>query len=129
METSLYLAKFIGIVMAMMGVYILLFPNKLRVVATEFLDSQALMFLGGMMALMVGVPILLAHNIWVMAWPVIITLFGWLAIVAGILRLTMSEGLRQWGIQTVQSRASMLFAGMIMLAIGAVLVGKGFGWT
>ena len=41
----------------------------------------------GLVALLIGLTIVNVHNFWIAGWPVIITLFGWLAIIGGIIRM------------------------------------------
>lgn len=52
------------------------------------LETQpAFQFIMGILALMLGILMVLAHNVWEMAWPVAVTIVGWLAIGKGLMRL------------------------------------------
>jgi len=126
MQTSIYLAQLIGPVMAIMGLYILVFPTRLQEVAREFLASAALMFLAGVMALILGIAIVLSHNIWVMGWPVIITIFGWVAIPAGLLRLSMGAEGRANATEFLAYRGLFIFAGALLAVLGAWLSWAGY---
>ena len=129
METSIVIARLIGPVLFILGLYVLLCPVRLRAVAEEFLINDGLMFIGGLMAIVTGVAIVGAHNIWVLDWPVIITLFGWIALSAGIMRLLVGDGMRSMGRLILDNRAFMVVDGLIMTALGAYLSTKGFGWV
>ncbi len=50
----------------------------------DFANSPALLFLTGILTLVFGFVLVVFHNVWVMGWPVIITVFGWIALFKGI---------------------------------------------
>jgi hypothetical protein len=87
MQTSLFLARLIGPVMLVVGLAVFANPRGFRGMSEEFLASRALMFLGGLIIMPVGLAIVLTHNVWTMDWRVLITLFGWLTTIGGALRL------------------------------------------
>jgi len=41
----------------------------------------------GMITLLIGLPIVLLHNIWIGTLPIIVTFFGWLTVLKGCLRI------------------------------------------
>lgn len=53
----------------------------------EFINSAAMMYIGGIMALVIGYLILAFHNTWTKDWSVIITIIGHLALIKGVLIL------------------------------------------
>ena len=55
--------------------------------AQEFLRSPALIFFSGMILMPAGLAVVLSHNVWVLNWPLIITLLGWIAVISGALRI------------------------------------------
>ena len=126
MQTSVYLAQLMGPIIAIMGVYILVFPARIQIVGREFLSSAALMFLAGVLALLVGLAIVLSHNVWVMGWPVVITVFGWVAIPAGLLRLFMGPDGRAKTIELLEYKADLRLAGAVLTIVGAWLVWGGY---
>ena len=126
MQTSVYLAQLMGPIIAIMGVYILVFPARIQMVGREFLSSAALMFLAGVLALLVGLAIVLSHNVWVMGWPVVITVFGWVAIPAGLLRLFMGPDGRAKTIELSEYKAVLRLAGAVLTIVGAWLVWGGY---
>lgn len=127
METSLMLARLIGPVMVVMGAYILLRTEHLARAAREILDSAALLMIAGLLAFVPGLAIVLAHNVWVAGWPVIVTLLGWIAMLAGLARMFMPDTMRRVG-ATMLDRPRVFFVGpgLVMLALGGFLCLKGF---
>lgn len=49
--------------------------------ATDFIENTGLIIMSGFFALVMGLAIVNAHIVWVMDWPVIITIFGWAAVI------------------------------------------------
>ena len=126
LETSIFLARLIGPVFLVMGLAILINPKRIRQVGLEFVDSEALILLSGLMTLTVGVAIVNVHNIWVAAWPVIITLFGWIAILAGTLRIAASAEMKAIGRAMLEKTVFFAVPGAIMAALGAYLSFQGY---
>ena len=87
MQTSIFLARLIGPVMALVGVSLLVNELAFRKMAQEFLRSPALIFFSGMILMPAGLAVVLGHNVWVLNWPLIITLLGWIAVISGALRI------------------------------------------
>ena len=87
METSLFIARIVGPLLGVSGLATLINRTLLEDIGREFLDSKALLFLAGVMALITGLVIVNTHNIWIAGWPVMITAFGWIAVVAGVVRI------------------------------------------
>ena len=89
METSVLLAKLMGPLLLLLGLYVVFLPDRLARIGREYLASEALMFTAGLLALTAGLAIVVGHNVWVMDWPVLITIFGWIAVGAGLARLLL----------------------------------------
>src|SRR6202047_4220851 len=87
MSTSVFLARLIGPVMLVIGLAVLTNQSAFRAMAEEFLASRALIFLSGLLIMPVGLAIVLTHNIWAADGRVMITLFGWLNLIGGAMRL------------------------------------------
>lgn len=127
METSLMLARLIGPVMVVMGAYVLLRPEHLERAAREILDSAALLMIAGLLAFVPGLAIVLAHNVWVAGWPVVVTLMGWIAMLAGLARMFLPDTMRRAGeVMLGRPRIFLVGPGLVMLAVGGFLCLKGF---
>ncbi len=127
METSLLIARLLGPLLLVAGLTMLANPKALQDVAREFLASRALIFLAGILALLAGLAIVNTHNHWVAGWPVVITLFGWIAILGGIIRIGFPALTKTIG-EKMLARATMLrWIGLIQAALGAFLMYVGYG--
>lgn len=49
--------------------------------------APSLIYLNGTLLFVAGVAVVRAHNIWIWKWPVVVTVLGWLAMLAGLYRL------------------------------------------
>jgi len=83
MELSILLAKIFAAVYLAAGLSILFNPRFYPRILDDMLKNVAVMYLYGFIALIFGVFMVTYHNFWVMDWTVVITLFGWAALIKG----------------------------------------------
>jgi uncharacterized protein YjeT (DUF2065 family) len=124
--TSIFLAKLIGPIVLVAAVGLFLNAAAYRAMAQEFLRNPALLYLSGLLTLTAGVAIVLAHNVWVARWPVLITILGWLAAIGGALRILLPERARRLGEAMLRKPLAMQIGGAIWLAVGALLCFFGY---
>lgn len=126
METSIFIARLMGPLVIVVGLTALITPKWLQEVAQEFLASRALIFLAGVMALLIGLAVVNTHNIWTAGWPVIITLFGWLAIAGGILRIGFPALTKSLGEAMLAKQSALRGIAACQVALGAYLSFVGY---
>jgi hypothetical protein len=126
MSTSIFLARLIGPVMALVGVSLIVNEAAFRKMAEEALRSPALIFFSGMILLPAGLAVVLSHNRWVMDWPVIITLLGWVAVISGALRVFAPDRAARIGENFLTRKEVIVVAASFWLVVGAVLSYFGF---
>jgi len=83
MENSVFLAKILGPYCIIIATGILFNLESYQKIIKDFYKNSALLYLGGILALLFGFLIVLFHNVWVADWPVIITIFGWGGLIKG----------------------------------------------
>lgn len=121
MYPSLFLAQLIGPTLLVIGLGMIVSRDAYRTMAQEFLGSRALIYIAGILAFVPGLAIVLTHNVWVAGWPVIITLFGWLALLGGIFRLIFPQEVTRIGSRIIAMPSALTVGGIVVLALGAVL--------
>lgn len=84
MDISLFLAKALGLYLTIVSITMLINAANVRNVIKEIMNSPALFFLSAILALIMGILLVLSHNIWGANWRVIVTLTGWLALFKGV---------------------------------------------
>jgi hypothetical protein len=86
MTTSKYIARLMGPVLLIIAIGMALglamegqgYSSLLK----EFIGNRGLIFITGVLALLAGLAIVNAHNLWVPDWRVIVTVLGWLLVFA-----------------------------------------------
>ena len=126
MQRSIYLARLIGPPLLVAGVGVLFNGEVFRALYEQFVISPALLYLSGVIALPVGIAIVLAHNLWVKDWRVIVILFGWLTVIGGVARMVAPQLAQIVGGAVLDTPYTLTVAGVVMAAIGCVLSYFGF---
>jgi hypothetical protein len=57
----------------------------------ELAHSRLSLYIGGLLSLIIGVALVMYHNIWVKDLQVMVTLLGWAALIKGIVLLAFPE--------------------------------------
>ena len=126
MQTSVYIARLIGPIFLAVAIGALVNGPVYKKLAAQFLDSIALIYVSGVLLMFAGMAVLLAHNVWVAEWRVLITLLGWLAAIGGAVRIVMPQGTESVGRRILKHPQGLTIAAVIWLAIGAVLCFFGY---
>jgi hypothetical protein len=127
MTTSKTIARLMGPVMLAMGLGMVIENDTMRELSREFLSNRGLIYLAGMLTLLAGLAIVNVHNLWTDDWRVIITVFGWLAIVGGLFRILLPGQVQELGTGMTENIALMIIGGLAMIVLGGVLVYHGYG--
>ena len=126
MQTSIYLAKLIGPLVAVAGVGFLLNRSAFMRFADDFIGNTGFIMMSGFPALLAGLAIVNAHNVWVADWPVIITLLGWTAVIGGIMRITMPGAVRAIGSAILGATSFIVIEAVILIGLGGWLSYAGY---
>ena len=84
MYTSIFLAKLFGPYCLIVATGVLLNQKAYRKVMEDIIQNSAIIYIAGVIALIFGLLTVLVHNVWVVSWPVMITLLGWIALLKGV---------------------------------------------
>jgi hypothetical protein len=77
-------------------------------------------YLNGTPLFIAGLSIIRAHNRWTVAWPVMVTLVGWVAFLGGLFRMFVPEA-------QLAGQNSFTYAALVLLfAFGTVLTFKAY---
>lgn len=127
MELSYYLAQLIGLSLAVFALLGLMNPKFIDGAIRDMRTSPLLNLLFGFIAIVVGLAIVLAHNIWDSSWRVVVTLVGWISLLKGITFLLQPDLLVRLGKTVYQGGSKSKLALFIALIVGAYIAYKGFG--
>jgi hypothetical protein len=126
LEQSFFIAKLLGPVLTAAAIPMIVNPNYLKEIANEFLKARALIYITGVMVMLGGLSIVNKHNIWVMGWPVMITLFGWAMIIGGAFRVVLPSAVMSIGGSMLEKSIMTRILGVVWLFVGAYLSYKGY---
>jgi len=108
---------------------LLLFRNEqMRHIMTEIVTSRGLFFVLAILTVIIGLLMVTSHNIWVMAWPVVITLFSWLVLISGLLRVFFPDTSLKMAQSFIAHPVRMNTAAVVFLLIGVYLLLHVFYW-
>src|SRR5215831_2470567 len=130
MNTSRYIARLMGPVLLIIGIGMIagLFveAESYSSLMKEFIGSRALIFITGVLALLAGLAIVNAHNLWVPDWRVLVTVLGWLFILRGIMNLVSPAVVQTMGDRIVASRGGVIAGAAFTIVLGGILSIMGY---
>lgn len=126
MGTTIFLAKIIGWYLVITSVFLLVRQKDMKTAMSEVMADRGLIFFIGIVTLIFGLLLVLSHNVWVMGWPVIVTIFAWLTLIGGILRLMVPELGIKVGRFWLENLRYLYTLTAVLLIIGLYLLYKAY---
>jgi uncharacterized protein YjeT (DUF2065 family) len=123
---SIILAKIFGIYFVSVGIAIFLNPDRFKDIYRKMADNEHVILLGGIIALLLGAFVVSVHNIWVMGWPVILTVIGWMSLIKGVGILIYSHYLRFFSFMFDQPKLVYRLLGVFWSVLGLILLYYGY---
>lgn len=117
MELTLFLAKVFGLYLLVVGAGILFNKKGFEGAVNEIVASHGLAYISALVTLVIGILLILTHNVWVADWPVIITILAWVIFIKGALRVVYPK------IDADLSKALRKETYYTAIALGSILVG------
>ncbi|WP_396921825.1 hypothetical protein [Mycolicibacterium sp.] len=91
MTTQTFFALFWGWLTVIVTAMFFIRPQALHDVKRLIVENRAFGLTYGYLSLFLGLISVLLHNVWTMDWHVLITIFGWLALLKGIIVIAWPE--------------------------------------
>ena len=124
MDTSLFLLKFWGWYCVIFFFILSFNPKRIKQIV-EDLQDQKFTILISFLAIIIGLLNILFHNIWEANISLVVTLFGWLALLKEIMLFTFprttTKGITKMNIKFVQAMYIFVFL------IGVILLNEAYG--
>lgn len=119
MEKSLILAEFWGWYLILFFTIIMINTKRVKQMY-EYVKDEKLLFIISLIAIIIGLINIMMHNLWTSDWRIIITLFGWIALLKGIIffsypKLVNQKILSYWLKWFPFLMVFMLFLGLYLL--------------
>jgi len=126
MDNSTLFARFIGPYIMVIGIGLLFNLKVFLRIMEDFFKNSALVYITGLITFVAGLAIISFHNVWGMDWPVIITLFGWSALIKGVWLVVFPASSAKVSEVFVKNIKLAVIPWIIMLALGIFLTIKGY---
>lgn len=122
---SIFLAQVIGVFLFLTSLAMLVHQPRFKKTISDFLSNNSLISFSGNLSLLIGLLIVVSHNIWISQWPVLITLFGWVVLLQGLMRIYFPEAFTKMMKDLLAKNGYTVWC-WIWLLIGAYLIWMGF---
>ncbi len=121
---TIILAKIFGLYFLAIGFAFIVNPDRFKRIYQQIMKDENFLFIGGILALLIGAVVVSIHNHWVLGWPLIITLLGWWSLIKGFALLIYPGSIKLFSF--IQNRSNLFYRiiSLIYLAIGLFLIYK-----
>ena len=127
MKTSQFIAKIFGLYCLIFSVILLVNGNEFFGLMKELIDEPGFILMGAFLNLMLGLAMVVGHNVWDGTWRVVITILGWVSLGKGIILLTWPEALLGMSREMLGTQTNLTIPYVVfMIPFGAWLVWLGF---
>ena len=125
METSIFLAKVIGLVIVISTTAVLIRYKESLALEEEAVKNQAVTYLSGFAILIFGVLLVVSHSIWTFDWRLVITIMGWLVFLKGVGRIFFPSAVAHV-IKKKRDNRWFILGEIIVFLVGLYLLYYGF---
>jgi hypothetical protein len=119
---TIFLATVLGWFLVIVSFFLLFKHQHMKLIMADVIGHTGLFFVFALITLIIGLLMVTSHNIWVMGWPVVVTLFSWIILLSGLLRLMWPEVAMQMGQSFFRHPIRMQATGGVLLIIGLFLL-------
>jgi len=124
---AIWISKLIGPVILALSVPMIVTPRRLQETTRRFLADSPLILISGVLAMTAGLSIVNTHNVWVLDWTLIVTLFGWALVLGGASRIVAPRVVDAVGGAMMDRPTMTRIAGAFWALLGGFLTFKAYG--
>jgi hypothetical protein len=124
---SKLIAGLIGPSMVALGCAMLINRELFPAIVDQISHDYGLILLSGILSLLAGIAIVRVHNVWSTSWQVVVTLFGWLAILGGLARMWAPQMAGPIANSFTASPVPLVIAGAVLVVLGGFLSYRAYG--
>ncbi len=122
METSIFIAEIIGLAWVIVGLGMLFHIKHMLKITKEFWKHDTCMYLAGVFSLVIGLLMVLSHNVWEGdSWHILLTVVGWSALVKGVILMFSPESLKGLS-KKFHTKNGLTVASIVIIALGVYLL-------
>lgn len=125
METSIFLARVIGLISVISATSVLVHYKKSLALEKDAVANPGVAALAGYAILILGVLLVVSHSVWTLDWRLVITILGWLVLLKGIGRIFFPEAVKNL-IEKKQNDRRFMLGEVVVIFVGLYLLYYGF---
>lgn len=126
METTLFLAKLIGISTFVTGIAFAFRWRKFKDMINQMADNPGIFYIIVLIELVAGVALVLSHNLWGNLLESLVSIFGWLMAVEATLYLLIDHESVKKIISYFNKKSFYIFGSLFYIILGAYFIYGGF---
>jgi len=127
MALSILLAQIFGLYLLIVGASLLINHKKLRRVFNDFGNHYSTVFTTGLFTLLLGLLLVLNHNIWEgEMWIIVVTVISWLTLLKGVTIVLLPIDSFKKVMQVVNNENVYRIASVVSIVVGLYLTYVGF---
>lgn len=119
---TIFLATVMGWFLVIVSLFILIKFEQVQLILTNVLSQRGLFFVVAIFTLILGLLMVVSHNLWVMGWPVVVTILSWLVLISGLIRLFCFDYMYKMANLFLAHPHNMRIASIIFLVVGLFLL-------
>ena len=126
MEVSIFLAKFWGWFFVTFFFLLIIYPKRIKQFF-EFIKDDKFMIILSVLAIIIRLVNIVAHNLWVKDWRIIITLVGYFSLMKGISQFAFPRFAWDW-MEKIDFKWFQ-FLLFLLLILGIILLNQAYQWV
>lgn len=119
--SSIFLAIVMGWYLVIFSLFLLCRQKVVRAFISEVLTERSAVLILAIITVIIGLLLVASHNIWIMDWPVAITILSWFILLSGIFRLWFPDMAIELG-EKANTPVCLNITGIVLLIIGLFLL-------
>lgn len=125
METSIFLAKVIGLIFVISTTAVMIRYKESFAFEEEAVKSPSLAYTSGFLILILGVLLVVSHSVWAFDWRLVITAISWLVLLKGLGRIFFPHAVKRL-IEKKKENRKFIFGEVVVFLVGLYLLYHGF---
>ena len=125
MQNALAIASIFGPFLVVLGVWVLFYHGNMSKVMTAVKNNPGTLYVMGVINLLIGLSVLTSFNVWTWAPTLMITLFGWVMTVRGLMAFFMPQFF--FNSKLLSDVSNLKVRGIILLIWGILMCWLAYG--
>ena len=126
MDHSIFLAKALGIYLIFISIAFVVKEQSLKARISAMMSNQAFLMAPGVVAFIIGILLVVSHNLWVEDWRVLITIIGWMALLKGMTIILFPDFMINWSSKWLNNKFAYYLTFLFVFLVGSCLIYHGY---